>query len=145
MTSNLNAVDIPTPAAVTALPGEIYRAPCSGVGRSDHKLVFFNEPGQAQAVDQKLAMLASSRDRYKAAERISPAAARYLCGPLLFFQVVFGGGLSVPVAQAVVHGLMAGVASDIAAANGPCGHDRPMWLSIRKRSGITMALRPASS
>jgi len=58
MTGNLNAVDIPNPAAVTALPGKIYRTPCSWVGRSDHKLVFFIEPGQEQAANQKMATLA---------------------------------------------------------------------------------------
>lgn len=41
--NNFNAVDISIPAAVTVFPGEIYRAPCSWVERSYHKLIYWHE------------------------------------------------------------------------------------------------------
>jgi pimeloyl-ACP methyl ester carboxylesterase len=40
---NFNAVDISIPAAVTAFPGEIYRAPRSWTERAYHKLIYFHQ------------------------------------------------------------------------------------------------------
>ena len=41
--NNINAVDSSIPAAVTMVPGEIYRAPRSWVQPTYRKIIYFNE------------------------------------------------------------------------------------------------------